>query len=472
MNGNAKIREPGGGNPLLFWALVIAPVLMAAAFDVLLKVPIVEPDSKSYLSAAAFRTSVYPLFLKVAGGPALLSVQLLLFAAAVSWLIHYLYRLSGSLLLATCVCVGLLINPYVWQLQASVLSEALTTPLLVIMVGLLAGYVVNGRASIALASGLAAGLLAATRPSNLPLLLVPCFAVLISRDAHVASKMKLALLCLAVALVPVVADDLCSRAMHGPAATSLLGPQTYAKAVLVDAPPLQRSRLSPLEGRLAALTEVDFQPIRSTLEPLSNRTHVFDILQSNYEVCLEYGCTNEKVRKLGVPAPQLNTALFHVGLDRLEQNPRAYLRLTANEYRRLWLLHPRKDPAVAAEFNQFLKSAGPLPFQQQLGQESGPVPTSEQGRFSHYDRLSFVLLGFLVAALTIILGLIQLRRSERPYLTAAFIYLVAAQAVLLFCAMAGIGTPRYTMGMWPLLAAALAFVASAMVREVRRWLSR
>ncbi|HEY7006423.1 MAG TPA: hypothetical protein VH392_08055, partial [Sphingomicrobium sp.] len=124
---------PGREANLLLGALLAAPILAAIAFYIIQRQPIITTDSPEYLHWAPIRTSVYPLFLMVVGGPFVLPLQFLLFGLSVSWLVQYVYRFYGNILLVALLCVALLINPYIWKLQASVVSEAITTPLLVIL---------------------------------------------------------------------------------------------------------------------------------------------------------------------------------------------------------------------------------------------------------------------------------------------------------------------------------------------------
>ena len=285
-----------------------------------------------------------------------------------------------------------------------------------------------------------------------------------------ALRAKLISIVAALSLALVAADRFYTRAVQGSATTSLLGRHTFAKAALIDAPQLPSEPLTPVERRLANLAEWKFSPIRRQLQSVSNRPHVIDILEPNYEVCLQYACTDNSLLDLKIERPQLDHALFRVGLLRLLKNPTAYATLTFDEYKRIWLLHPRKDPALAHEFNAYLSAAGPLPFRDQLDSDSGPVPQSEQSRFYHFDRRLFILIGIAVPVLTLALGIFRLTARARPILTAAFVYVIAVQAVLLFCCMGGIGTPRYLMGIWPMLVAAFAFTVATIAETLASYL--
>jgi hypothetical protein len=83
-----------------------------------------DMDSLGYVQGSPARTATYHLFLLPFYRPWLLPVQLFLFAAALSWLAVYSSRfLPWIACAALFFCIAA--NPYVWELQASVMSEAI-----------------------------------------------------------------------------------------------------------------------------------------------------------------------------------------------------------------------------------------------------------------------------------------------------------------------------------------------------------
>jgi hypothetical protein len=448
---------------LLLGALLVAPMIAAIAVYIVQRQPLIGTDSLEYLRWDPIRTSVYPLFLKIVRGPFILPVQLLMFALSVSWLVRYVYRLYRNILLVALLCAAILGNAYLWKLQVSVGSEAITTPLLVIFLGLIAGYLAKKRLSAALVASVIAGVLAAARPSNFPLLVVPAIVVFLASGSHVHRKLKIACLCFAISLTPVIADKLVTRAVHASETTTLLGRHTFAKAALIDAPPLP-VQSNPVDRRLAELAERDFQPIRSVLHSLSDQPRILNIVSLGYETCVERACTDTALPGWSISPAKLDQARFRVGLARLKENPSGYLALTLREYETIWSLNPRKDPAVAKDLNGYLSRASPLPDQQLIAAGwFDPVGPGEYSRSAGLLRSLFILLGIFTGLLTILLGALQFRRGVHPLLTVSFVNLLSVQLVLVFCCFVGIGIPRYTMGMWPMLAAALAFLAAALI---------
>lgn len=434
-------------------AIAAAPMLIAILYYMAIGHAQLDGDSPCYLQWCPKRTSVYPVFLNLVEGPWLLPVQLGLLAGSLTWLAWYSFRLFGSLLLSAVLTFGIMANPYVWQLQGSVMSEALTTPLLIVLLGCTTGFLVRGSPTTLLAASFAAGVMAAARPGVLPILIIPLAALwLANRTA--GQKLKLSALCVLVWVAPIAADRAYTRAVLGDRMTSLAGRHIFAKAALIDAPPLDRSGMGAVDRRLANLLERDLQPVREVLRPLHG--NVRQIVRLNYEVCLQYACGERLTGDLHLPRAELDDALVRVGTARLERNPGAYLSLAWDNYRGLWQLHPRKHPDLAREYNAFLKTSAPLPFQPLLGEEGQIVPSDQQREYYRYDRLVLIAIGVAVPIL-ILLFLIQIfRRSGEPLGAGSLAILVGLEAVLVFAALFGVGIPRYVMGMWPAIVAGFA----------------
>jgi hypothetical protein len=271
-------------------------------------------------------------------------------------------------------------------------------------------------------------------------------------------KAKIAALCVLFWSAPLVADRLYSRAMLGDRATSLAGRHMFAKGALVELVGVDRAGPTPLERKLGDFAQRGVAPVRSLLAPLRG-TNVHSILTLNYEVCLQYACTDAATRSLQSARPNLNEALLRVGLARLRQNPLGYLELSWHEYRGLWLLHPRKVPELAREYNAYLGERGPLPFQQYLGEEARPVPAGQQHGFYRLDRALLIAIGVLLPLLMVVLLVAVARSWRHPLLTASLATLIGVHAVLVFTALFGVGIPRYTMGLWPAIVFAVALPA-------------
>jgi uncharacterized membrane protein len=436
-------------NPFPYYLLALVPFCIAFAFWWIHPAITIDADSERYLTGSPMRTATYPLFLKVANGPALLQVQLFLLAACLSWLAVYTRRFLPWIACAALV-IAVSSNPYVWQLQSSIMSEAMTMPLLSLLAGCILGFSATKRPALIVAAALVAGIATTVRPPLFPLILTPLLALWIAPNFRARLMYSAAILI--VFATPVVAERLYSRAVHGSELTSPLGRTLFMKAAVLDAPPTAAASDDPLDRKLAQLLNQGFEPARQTIHKARDRD-VRYILLSNYEACAWLACISEIIDDSHMSEAELHPHMFRVAIARLMSNPLGYLELVATEYHRIWLLHPRKVPAIAAKYNAFLAENAPLPFQAQMGIEGQPTPLAEQKQIFRVNRTAFAALGLLAALMTI--ALLFWRRG--PLHQAALALLIGSEAVLVFGAFVGVGFPRYAMGIWPILISGVLF---------------
>jgi len=405
-----------------------------------------DTDSPRYLIGSAMRTATYPLFLRAIDSRAWLPIQLLLFAAALSWAAVYSSRVV-SWIVAGAMMLAMAANPYVWQLQGTVMSESLTTPLLTLTVGCILGFAVTSRSWTVIAAALFCGIATTARPSLLPLIVAPLCAVWLAPG--LSRRVRLSAIILIVWAAPVAAERLYSRAVHGSELTSPMGRQLFMKAAVIDAPPTLPTSNDPLDRTLAQELNSGFAPVRQLIDRTQDRD-VRWILLTNYEGCAGWGCFTNAWSSFHVPEAELHRHLFSIGLARLKSNPLGYLKLTATEYPRMWLLHQRKLPTIAPKYNALLAREGSIPFEAELGEEGQPTPAAQQKSILRVNRVVFAAIGLLAGLMTIGFAF----WNRQPLARAALSLLVGSQAVLVLSAFLGSGLVRYAMGMWPTIIAA------------------
>jgi hypothetical protein len=447
-----SINSTSGGltgfRKALFLAVLAIPWLIAITLLIHWRQVQLAGESPGYLTWNPKETAVYPAFIRVIGRSQLLPVQLALFASSVSWIGWQLLRQFGPMV-GAAVVIGLVANPYVWQLQGSVMSEALTMPLLIVVIGCSLAWL-DGRSRVHLMVAFFASALSFTaRPSALLTVVIPLLALWLGprMDRNAASKLLVTMVGLLLWLVPVGLERLTTHLVLGDRHTSLLGRHVMMKAAVIDAPAIDRRGMSPLEVRVATMMEQQYAPLRDTFRPLSGR--VRDLVRFNYEVCVAFSCTDAALRDVNVARPVLDRALERVGLARIRQNPFGYLGLATAEYRGLWSLHTRKDPDVAPKYNAFLQKSGPIPFWSSLGPDSQFVPKADQKSYYRYDRAVMFMIAWATVLLIIALAISWLRGDRHPSVVGPLATLVGLQAVLVFIALAGVGIPRYSLGLWP-----------------------
>jgi hypothetical protein len=219
------------------------------------------------------------------------------------------------------------------------------------------------------------------------------------------------------------------------------------KAAMLDARPVAPASSAPLDQRLARFLNDDFRPVRQLIRRAPDRDIEF-ILTTNYEACAGWECLGPVARDFTVPEHVLHRHLFSAGLHRIKANPTGYLRLNIQDYAKLWLLHPRKDPAIAKRYNEFLaREEEPLPFSRELGELGRPVPEGQQRLLYSFNRLIFAGMGVLALLLPLLLMVYR----PGPLASISLVSLVGMQAALIAGSFVGTGLPRYPMGFWPIL---------------------
>lgn len=437
--------------------LALVPFALAGLFWRAYPQVLIDADTPRYLANDPMRTATYPLFLDATYGPALLPLQLLLFAISLAWLGLYSARfLSWAVSAALVLAIGA--NPYLWELQATIMSEALTTPILTVIVGCVVGFIYGGRSCALIAAAVLCGVATSIRPPCAALLAVPVLAAVLA--PKVERRMRLLAIVLLAWTAPVVAERAYSYAVHGNEVGSPIGRHAFMKAAIIEAPRTSTRSSDPLDRLVVNALNDDLEPVRRTIAAAPD-WHVRYILLTNYEACLAWACGDKLFAGTNRPRKDIDHALFNAGWTRLKGNPAGYLNLTGTEYLRMWLLHPRKHPDLAPEYNAFLAVHSPLPFQLQLGVEGRPTAPDEVSGLFRINRLAFASVGMLAALMTVVAAFTRGRLLSR----AALPLLLAGQAVLVLSAFAAVGLPRYAMGMWPVLIAGIWFATVGIVQR-------
>ena len=444
-------------NPAYLLALV--PICVALAFWGVHPGLGWDMDSLGYVQGSPARSATYHLFLALFYGPLLLPVQLLLFAAALSWLAIHSARFLPWLACAALV-FAIAANPYVWELQATVMSESLTTPLLTLIVGCVLGFTATRNRAPLIVAALLCGVATTARPSLLLFIVTPLCALWIGPNS--ADRLKITALIVLMWIAPIVAEKAYSRAMHGSELTSYVGRNLFMKGAIIDAPRTVLQSPDALDLRLLAAVNDVYEPVRRLTYGVRDRD-VRTILVTNYEACAGYGCFDDFLKGFRVSEADLERHMFRIGVARIESNPAAYLELAASEYQRMFLLHPRKHPDLAPKYNAFLAREAPIPFQTVLGVEGQAVPPDQQKPILRFNRAAFATLGIVAALMTIAFAFWR----PGPRAEAAFALLLGTEAVLLFTSFLGVGQPRYAMGMWPSFIGGLLFGLFALLELYR-----
>lgn len=409
-------------------------------------VPYVTSDSPSYFDFAPFRTAGYPLFLDIFGTLAV-PAQIILFGLS-AFVLAREVETSTNGWIAAALAVALFVNPEVNRFHGSILTESLFLSLNCLVLAATLRFLRCGDGRWLWLAGALCGLAGSVRPAAVALLILPLAAGLVK--LHWRGLLG-ALLGFAALLA---GERLYTAQIHGADVSSLVGRHLFAKAALIDAPPVERTGYSPLEHRLADALERDYRPVRALLG--STHRPIRTSLLADYEVCIQWGCQ----AGLGIgqyPQPIVDRALKRVALDRIAGRPTALVALAWDEYLGLWSVGARTHPALAPRYDAFIQSVRPVPLEPWFGLTGALDPTVPRGQ----ARLARPVVFGLGIAMLVILVVATLRR----WWPAAVVAL-SVQACFAFVAITAVGYGRYTMAMWPNMILALLLFAWAASRSI------
>ena len=167
------------------------------------------------------------------------------------------------------------------------MSEALTIPLLTIIMGCVLGFFVEKRGALIVTAAALGGLATTIRPPLLPFILAILAAVWIA--PKIQNRIKLSVLIVLAWIAPVVVERIYSKAIHRSQLTSPMGRALFMKSAVIDAPETRFPSHDALDRRLVEFLNKDYEPVRRLIDraPDGNVRH---ILLSNYEACAGYPC--------------------------------------------------------------------------------------------------------------------------------------------------------------------------------------
>lgn len=451
--------------------------LLAAVFAVLMlrasQTPLYDPDSASYISWSAIRTMGYPMVLKILGVKTTILLQPLFYAAATLLLCFELLRKPGMGGWALLLEIGLLSNPELNKYHAFIMTESLFISLSILWLTATLRYLRGPSWQAILTASVLAGLLAWMRPTAYMMPPVLVGIVLLTRASLRPGEWKKMLLLAVLPMLLMVATERgIWRAVHGPDAPTLAGIHFFAKAGMVSSP--DNDVISypndPVRQRLQTALTSDFAPVRDLLHQ-ATASNIHNVLQGNYEICLEYACSMIFHRDITLPATELNKIMFDMAIKRLASAPMGYLHLTLDSYLYMWVLYSQSHPDLLPGFNAFIAQHRPLPFEEQV---ASLLVEAQPSRVAIVGRPVMMAMGWLTGLLALA-GIAACWRGKvrSDTLSIAMTSAVLTHAGLWFTAMVGVGCPRYTIGFWPaMILSAVAFGAWGLEKLRRRPLRR
>ena len=452
-----------------------AVITLAAAYGVVCVAlsppgPFTAPDSAAYLSIDPIVPPGYSLFLAITGPDAAIRMQPLMFAAALGLLGVEVLGITGSVVIALLVQLGIIAIPGLRDLHASILTESVFMSGLVAFLAAAFWYVRAPSWQRAATAAALVALTATVRRAGLalvPALVVMLVASRLRQRGAVTAKM------LAAVIVPLAVilglDVAASAVLHGDRETSLAGRHIFAKAALLDADDEADAAGDVPQTWLRNALRGTFAPVREIIAaapPAARPT-----LTLYYETCLQGPCVTALRERLGdVSEARKNELFAQAGWERVRTAPLGFLRLVATHYALMWTPYHWRHPTTAVELTGYVAAHRPLPFEREAFKVAPGEPlvfvASEGVRVL---QIVVAAIGVLTAVVAIWGVAAALRRpTTHAAPIAAAVAALAAHGCLLFSAIGAAGLARFTISVLPAVVTSLGVLLSVIVSARQR----
>lgn len=463
---------------LALWCWPLAGVLYTAvfwsnpigsgSFSPFGETSLVLEESRSYLDFYAERSAGYPAFLdwavpRFGGLEGVTRAQLLLMAAAVSFLGFALACAAGAPRFALLLLPGLLAAAAVPRFHAYLLSEALFVPLVMGSLGALALFAARPRAAPLAAAAVCSGLAVAVRPSAALLLLVwPLVFWLLWRELGTAKRRGFLL---ALGAASVAAGLLWESRAHAGAhggldeRPNIVHRHLFAKALLIPSAP--SSFGDPAVDRFFAEERRYTAPLREFVVRAPDPA-LRALLLGRAEVALQHRTYRRRFlphlerlaagaeSRRGVPPGRL---AGEIGRAALLAAPGEWAANALRHLVTLWTHASIHPPEFVRTFRDYAGAAEPTPLFREA-RAGEPVPES-RGLPRTLWSAHRAAVSAVFAASLLVLGLAVFRRLGRggslgPLLTATAAASVSTHGYFVLIAALNYGKIRYSAAMWPL----------------------
>ena len=474
-------RAPGARSArLALWCWPLAGVLYTAgfwsnpigggSFSPFGETSLVLEESRSYLDFYAGRSAGYPAFLdwavpRFGGLEGVIRAQLVLTAAAVSFLGFALARAAAAPRFALLLLPGLLAAAAVPRFHAYILSEALFVPLVLGSLGALALFAARPRAAPLAAAAACSGLAVAVRPSAALLLLAwPLVFWLLWRELGTAGTKRRALL-LALGAALVAAGFLWESRAHAGARgrlgerPNIVHRHLFAKALLIPSAP--SSFGDPAVDRFFAEERRYTAPLREFVARAPDPA-LRALLLGRAETALQHPTYRRRFlprleRLAAVAEPRREGSpgrlAGEIGRAALLAAPGEWAENALRHLVTLWTHASIHRPEFARTFRDYAGTAPPTTLFREA-RATEPAPESRGLSATLWSAHRAAALAVFAASL-LVLGLAVFRRlgpgaSPGPLLTAAAAASVSAHGYFTLVAALNFGKMRYSAAMWPL----------------------
>lgn len=422
-------------------------------------ISLVEPDSANYINFDSNRTALYPAFLYVCKliGLGLIQItwlQIVLFSAALGYLLMSLLRAGFPRLLLVLLVAALAGNILFTSFHQSILTESVYFSLGVVATGLWIDYFRTGRVLPLALAGLVLGLMIGVRPVGMALVPMQVIAVLIKRTPHI-SKWALILIAMVPVGMSVGGERLLYRLVHRAPSQSTAPLLFMGKAAMLIKP-----NMTFTGPHAQALTAVgaqlltSFGPWQKILAD-SPSFPVRVILSAPYEgqAQAQAFLLNELTEAAAQAKTTVDELRVELGKQVILQNLSGYLAQTLLTQVGQWYVNAQRFPPNARMVAAYAEANPAVALDGRITPEMlKPTPSN----FALIVYPAFLIAG----AVTFVLAFGVLLFIARPalmdstigfYLGIAVFLSVMCHAYTLFISLANVWTSRFLMAVFPQL---------------------
>jgi hypothetical protein len=431
-------------------------------------VPLIEPDSESYLQFSIQRTLVYPIFLHCLTwiGLALSQiaiVQVALSSLALTILIPALIRAGLPACLIVVFTLALAGNTAFAALNRTILSEGIYLPVTMVAIAVWLDYLRSGRIGFLAALSFCLGLSIAIRPAGmflLPMLAIAVWLKWHDRNCSAVLTVAAAVLPLAVA---VAAERIPSRIIHGQHTASVLPYILFGKAAMLAHP--RAEFVGPHAPALRALNEKlsdIYAPAHVFLAQMPSAV-AWPVMSANFEVVAQFSLLNAELKELSVRHDASEDRLrIELAQQLIASALPGYFRLTLIDYISHWSIGALKFPPAASALADYIGDRPVLPLEDGANiTVLRPAPS----RLAYLVYPAFMVAGAVTLALSLLLVAFLVRPSlgtRHPNLMLASFMAASAHCTVILTSLINIGTPRFLMAVYPQILLAILFAIVAL----------
>jgi hypothetical protein len=418
-------------------------------------VPLLEPDSTSYIEFWISRTALYPVFVRTLQGAGLSFVQIThlqvaIFCAALAFLLRSMRRAGVPPVLLVAFTIVLGANSYFTSFHRAILTESLVSSTTVIAVACLVEVLRTGSIRSFAVFSFCCGVIVGLRPAGLgilPMIVVTAWTMWIRYRTRV---LQLALAAAVSLTAGVALERVPYHIQHGARFESMLPHVMSGKGAM-----LVRRNTEFSGPHAKELNEIGrefykrYEPAREFLAgaPLLALPN----LTTNYELIAQFQLLREEwaraAKSAGAPETELRDEF---GKQAILANIPGYLRLALIHYVGQWSITALTFPPTARALNEYVSRHPDVPMRSEFAAETFRPPAKPT---SWVIYPAFITTGLVTLILSVMFLLYLIGRPPAVFrnwwVFAAAFFSAMCHGQMIFVSFANLSSARYLMAVYP-----------------------